>query len=124
MDEQTTQQAQPQPEPQPQQQGQDPNQADIDNNKAMGILAYIFFLIPLLAAKDSKFAMYHANQGLILFLCMVGFYVIGVVLPFIGWMLLLLGKLAYLVFMIIGIINAAKGEMKPLPVIGGITLLK
>ena len=124
MDEQTTQQAQPQPEPQPQQQAQDPNQADIDNNKVMGILAYIFFLIPLLAAKDSKFAMYHANQGLILFLCMVGLYVVGAVLPFIGWLLLPLGNLVALVFMIIGIINAAKGEMKPLPVIGSVTILK
>lgn len=124
MDEQTTQQAQPQPEPQPQQQAQDPNQADIDNNKVMAILAYIFFLIPLLAAKDSKFAMYHANQGLILFLCMVGLYVVGVVVPFIGLILLLIGKLAFLVFMIIGIINAAKGEMKPLPVIGTVTLIK
>lgn len=128
MEEQTTQQAQqaaqPQPEPQPQQQAQDPLQADIDNNKVMGILAYILFLIPLLAAKESKFARYHTNQGLVLFLSMFAIYVAGAMLPFIGWLLVILGRLAVLVLMVIGIITAAKGEMKPLPVIGSINLLK
>ena len=41
---------------------------DIQNNKAMGILSYIglLVLIPIFAAKDSKFARFHANQGLVL----------------------------------------------------------
>lgn len=133
MDEQTTQQAQqqaqPQPEqqaaqPQPEQQAQSADQTDIENNKIMGILAYIFFLIPLLAAKESKFARYHTNQGLVLFLSVVGVYVVGGILPLVGILLIVLGKLAFLVLMVLGIINAAKGEMKPLPVIGTINLLK
>ena len=32
--------------------------------------------------------------------------------------------LAYLIFMIIGIINAAQGQMKELPIIGGIKIIK
>ena len=32
--------------------------------------------------------------------------------------------LASLVLMILGIVNVAQGEMKPLPVIGGITIIK
>lgn len=38
---------------------------DIQNNKVMAILAYfgILVLIPIFAAKESKFARFHANQG-------------------------------------------------------------
>ena len=43
---------------------------DINNNKGMSVLAYIgfLFLVPLLACPNSKFARYHTNQGLVLFL--------------------------------------------------------
>ena len=41
---------------------------DIEQNRVMAILAYlgILVIIPIAAAKNSKFATYHANQGLIL----------------------------------------------------------
>ena len=44
------------------------DKADVEQNKVMAILAYfgILVLIPILAAKDSKFARFHANQGLLL----------------------------------------------------------
>ena len=97
---------------------------DIEKNKAMAILAYIIFLIPLLAAKDSKFAMYHANQGLVLFLVALAVNVVGGIIPFIGWFIILpLGNLFVVVLAILGIINAAKGEAKQLPLIGGFMLL-
>ncbi|MDD2337477.1 MAG: hypothetical protein PHD01_12965 [Geobacteraceae bacterium] len=97
---------------------------DIEKNKAMAILAYIIFLIPLLAAKDSKFAMYHTNQGLVLFLVGLAVNVVGGIIPFIGWFVILpLGNLLVVVLAILGIINAAKGEAKPLPLIGGVKLL-
>jgi len=99
-------------------------QEDIEKNKAMAILAYIIFLIPLLAAKESKFAMYHANQGLVLFLLALAVNVVGGIIPFLGWFVILpLGNLLVIVLAILGIVNAAKGEAKPLPLIGGIKLL-
>lgn len=115
-----------------------PAQADIQdaqNNKAMAVLAYIIFLIPLLAAKESKFARYHTNQGLVLFLgsfaLSIVYGILTTVLTAISWRLgLAVGGILWLVFFIptilaiIGIINACKGVMKPLPVIGGITILK
>jgi uncharacterized membrane protein len=101
-----------------------PDPADVEKNKVMGILAYILFLIPLLAAKESKFAMYHANQGLVLFLTVIAVNIVGSIIPIIGWFLLLpLGNLAVLILAIIGIINAAKGETKQLPLIGKLKLL-
>lgn len=100
---------------------------DDSNDKIMGIIAYIgiLWLVPLLAAKDSKFAMYHANQGLILFLfgILVGF--VGGLIPFLGWFIVApIGSIMVLILAIMGIINASKGEMKPLPLIGGFTILK
>ncbi len=57
-----------------------PDPEDVEKNKAMAILAYIIFFIPLLAAKESKFAMYHANQGLNLFLFWVAYFVLSWIL--------------------------------------------
>ncbi len=102
-----------------------PQVDDVDSNKVMAILAYIIFFIPLIAARDSKFAAYHANQGLVLFLTAVAVNVIESIIPIIGWFFILtFGNLAVLILAILGIINAAKGLMKPLPLIGGISIIK
>ena len=102
-----------------------PNPADVEKNKIFAILAYlgILFLVPLLAAKDSPFAMYHANQGLVLFILGIAIGVVTMI-PVLGWIVGIVGWVVQVVFMILGIINAANGQMKPLPLIGGITLLK
>ncbi|MCE0484457.1 MAG: GYF domain-containing protein [Methylacidiphilales bacterium] len=103
---------------------------DAEKNKVFGILAYVIFFVPLLVAKDSPFAKYHANQGLALFLTMLGTLIVLAVLsfiPFIGFIFGLLHivvYLGYLVLVILGIVNAAAGKCVPLPVIGGIKLLK
>ena len=46
------------------------DQEDINQNKVMAVLAYIgiLVLVPLLAAPNSKYARYHSNQGLMLFI--------------------------------------------------------
>lgn len=56
--------------------------ADVQNNKVMAVLSYIgiLVLIPILAAKESPFARFHANQGLILFLCEIIFAVANMIL--------------------------------------------
>ncbi len=98
---------------------------DIESNKIMAVLAYILFLIPLLAAKESPYAKFHTNQGLVLFIIGVCVSVVGSIIPFIGWFLILpLGSLVVGVLGILGIINAATGKAKELPVIGKFKLLK
>jgi len=107
---------------------------DAENNKIFGILAYlgILCLVPLLAAKNSPFARYHANQGLVLFLVEIALAIVlqilYTILTVIGiWYisvflsLLWLGVIALL---IVGILNAAAGKCVPLPVIGKFTLIK
>ena len=99
--------------------------ADVEQNKVMAIVAYFLFFVPLLTAKDSAFAKYHANQGLILLLFSVLVNVVGGVIPVLGWFVILpLGALAVIVLLIMGVMNAANGQMKPLPLIGGISILK
>lgn len=80
--------------------------------KNVAALSYLFilFLVPLLTKKDSKFAQFHAKQGLILTICW-----------FIASFTFILVPLAYLfclVLMVIGFMNVMSGKMDPLPVIG------
>ncbi len=101
---------------------------DAEKNKAMGIVGYIIpilFFIPLISdAKNSPFAKFHANQQLNLLLAAVVVNIVGGVIPFIGWFIILpLGAIFLLIVAIMGIINASKGEMKELPLIGGFKLI-
>ncbi|TSC91091.1 MAG: Uncharacterized protein CEN90_639 [Parcubacteria group bacterium Licking1014_17] len=106
--------------------GQQPQQpapqSDVEKHKILAIIGYIIpvlFFVPLLTgAKNSKFAMFHANQHLlILIVWLVGSLLMRVF--FVGWLIGLFG----LVLLIMGIISASKGEMKPLPLIGSIHLI-
>ena len=107
-------------------------QEDIQNNKTMAILAYIgiLVLIPIFAAKESKFARFHANQGLVLLIIMVANSVLWSIfswIPVVKVIYAILGSIVYactVALMVIGIINAAKGRAKELPVIGKIRILK
>ena len=100
-----------------------PDPKDVQDNKVMAILAYVLFLIPLLAAKDSPYARYHTNQGLVLFLL---YFVCGIIniIPILGQIICLVGFIFGFICFIMGIINAAGGKMKPLPLIGKIKLIK
>ncbi|MBD5384351.1 MAG: hypothetical protein HDR72_05070 [Ruminococcaceae bacterium] len=95
------------------------------NDKVFGILSYfgILWLVGLLAGK-TEFAKFHANQGLVLFIAGL---IIGAAsaIPFVGWFIIApVGSIATLVFAIMGIVNAAQGQMKPLPVIGKFQIIK
>ena len=102
----------------------DPDPNDVQTNKAIAALAYIVFFLPLLVARESRFAMYHANQGLALFLTALAVNMVLSIIPIIGWLLSPLANFAVIGFAVLGIIHAAKGEIKPLPLIGGISIFK
>lgn len=104
---------------------------DIRSNKVMAILSYfgILVLIPILGAKDSKYARFHANQGLIFILAAI---VLSVILNLLGKIPVIrivasaasvLVYLAELIVFVIGVVNAANGKAKELPFIGGFKLL-
>ncbi len=109
---------------------------DIEQNKAMAILSYlgILVLVPIFAAKDSRFARFHANQGLALLIALIAYGIIENILNSvfyaIWWglgsifsIVLNLVYLVFVVYIILGIVNAAKGEAKELPIIGKLKIL-
>lgn len=102
------------------------------NDKVYGVLSYlgILWLVGLLASK-SEYTKFHVNQGIVLFIIEVAAGILSVIIgfiPFVGWILSgIIGGvvgLACFVLAILGIVNAAQGEMKALPVIGSIKILK
>ena len=99
--------------------------ADVEKNKVMAIFAYIIFFLPLLAAKDSPFARFHANQGTWLVIIGVVGNVISTLLTavVIGACLWPIVNLAWLVYAILGIVNASQGKMQVLPGFGTLPTL-
>jgi len=116
---------------------------DIAANKVYGILACfgILFFIPLVAAPQSKFARFYANQGLILFILS---FVLGIcgniiyaIFAFLGafgsifglfWLIgSLVSGLIWLVplaLAIIMLINVVNGKAVELPFVGKYTLIR
>lgn len=90
-----------------------------EKNSGMAIVAYIIFFIPLLTeAKNDPFVKYHVKQGLLL--C-IGWVIVGVINSILPWQFGIISQLLNIflfVLMILGIMNAAKGEQKPLPLVG------
>jgi len=120
MPEQPTEPAQPiEPKPtqEPGQESGGSEDNDINENKAIAVLSYIgiLCLVPLLAKKESKFAQFHAKQGLVIFIVeIIGMFL----MPLFGLGVLI--NLAALIFSIIGIVNVAGGKMSKLPLIGNL----
>lgn len=119
-----------------------PQESDVASNKGMAVLAYIgiLVLVPVFAAGGSSFVRFHANQGLVLFLAEVAYAIVSSILTGIlttvlfavgawglwGLLSTLLGLvwIVFVVLSIIGIVNVVNGRKQPLPLIGGVTLLK
>lgn len=106
------------------------DRGDIEQNKVLAFFSYlgILFIIPLIAAPNSKYAKFHANQGLVLFIVEIAVSIVSGIISGIIWAIgSLIGSLAGLivfVLAIIGIINAVTGKAKELPIIGGIRIIK
>ena len=95
------------------------NVSEIDNDKMWAIIAYFIFFLPLIVIKKrSTFLNYHINQGLtLLIVSIIGNVIFNNILRNI----IILGQLwslLIIIMLIIGIINANKKEIKPLPIIG------
>jgi uncharacterized membrane protein len=117
---------------------QEPPRASMPaDNRAIFVLSYlgILFFLPLVSCPESKEGRFHANQGLLLLIAAVAgqiaVSILSAIILAISWWLWSLVSLlsaalyiTLLVFMIMGMVSAGRGEMKPLPIIGEITLIK
>ena len=104
---------------------------DIQKNRMIALVSYIWIgcLVPLFAAKDSKFARYHANQGIVL--AIVETLLIAILrvlsrIPILGIVFTIVRVVAIIaavVFSLLGIMNAYSGRAKQLPFIGAYKLI-
>ncbi|MEE1124357.1 MAG: hypothetical protein U0L18_00225 [Acutalibacteraceae bacterium] len=110
---------------------------DIQENKFISLVGYlgIFCFIPLLVSRNSRFARFHANQGLVLLLVTLALLIVtpiaGVILAFVpilggivsGILPFVVGA-AELGYMILGIYNCVKGRANEIPFIGKFRIIK
>ncbi|MFH1769835.1 MAG: hypothetical protein ABH833_04185 [Parcubacteria group bacterium] len=123
MNQQQPQQGPP-PNQQYQQQPQQPQGAN--NSHTLIILGYVIPILFFLNLKGQT-ERFHANQQLILFLAAVIASIAGWILlfiPFLGWLAWMAINLILFILWIIGIMHGANNEMKELPIIGGMKILK
>ncbi len=100
--------------------------AAVTEDRTVAILSYITivgFIIAIVMHSSKKTALgaFHLRQALGLFISGLAFGLCVIVLAFIpilGWLAIAVGWLSLLVFLIMGLIAAASGEQKPLPVVG------
>ena len=102
---------------------------DVQQNKTMAGLALfgVLFFLPLVSCPNSAFGRWAANQGLLVLITSIILSIVNTILafiPIIGWLLGLVLGIGFLVFALISMIAAFQGQAKPLPVVGGITLIK
>ncbi len=92
---------------------------EIQEGKIFAVIAYLWILclVPLLLKKENKFALFHAKQGLVLFICEIALWIIGII-PIIGWLISVLGSLVCGVLALIGIIQALMDNYWKMPILG------
>lgn len=100
---------------------------DIEKNKVWALVSYLTIIGLIIAmvseGKDSPFVKFHINQSLPLVIAVFGNFVFAMI-PIIGWLLAPLIGIGLLILIIMGILNAANGQMKRLPIVGNFELIK
>ena len=69
---------------------------DIELNRGWGIGAYFLFFLPLIAAKDSQFARFHANQSLLIDIVALACSLCALI-PTFGFILTIVGYIALVI---------------------------
>ena len=100
------------------------------SKRTTDIVSYLTWigLVVAFLAGDRRGSRFHLNQALVLTVCGVIWTIVYRVISF-GLLTGIMGALnalvtvVLLVLTIMGLVNAIQGEEKPLPLIGGITLL-
>lgn len=90
---------------------------------------WVLFFVPLIICPDDARGRFHANQGLVLLLCLgvanAVISIVGLILPaFIKGVLYVAAELCGLALTVIGVLNVCADKMSPLPVIGKINIIK
>lgn len=94
----------------------------VEEGKIWAFIGYwwILFLVPLLAKKDNKFALFHGKQGLVLFVLEVIIWILSYI-PVIGWFIIgPIGSIICIILAIVGMVKSLQGKYWKMPVLGDI----
>ena len=102
------------------------SRADASANRMLTALSYVSFLalIPMIAASRSRYARFHANQGLLLAVVeAVCALILGILdsLPLIGWLFAVarwILNVGFVLLSLFGIKSVLEGSAKELPFLG------
>ena len=99
-----------------------PEEQEIIDGKFFAVISYVSFLcvITLILKKNNKFALYHARQGLVLFVMEVAAFILSII-PILGWLIGVFGYALFLLVSLWGIIQAALGIYCRIPVVSKIS---
>lgn len=93
----------------------------IEEGKFFAVISYISFLcvVSLLLKKDNKFALFHAKQGLVLFVVEVVTFIISII-PVLGWFLGVVGMVVFILISLWGILQSLLGNYSRLPLLSDV----
>jgi uncharacterized membrane protein len=105
--------------------------SDVAQNKWIAAIAYLgpLVLVALLLGRQSPFARYHLNQGLVFAITWIVLWVVGLMLdlflsfvPIVGWIIAACIPLTlfvgWVILAVTGVLNAVNGRVQSLPGIG------
>lgn len=96
----------------------------IEDGKSIAVIAYIT-LIGLIIAfvqngeKKNSFAAFHIRQSLGLMCTGFALSLINII-PFLGWVISILGMFVLIILWISGLMSAVNGKEKPMPIMGNL----
>lgn len=93
----------------------------IEEGKFFAVISYIGFLcvVSLLLKKDNKFALFHAKQGLVLFVVEVVTFIFSII-PLLGWLLGVAGVIVFVLISLWGVAQALLGNYNRLPLLADV----
>lgn len=96
------------------------------DGKTVAIVSYltlIGFIVAVIlnGSAKTRLGAYHLRQSLGLMLASIALMIVGGILmmiPFLGWLITMCGWLGLFVLWVMGLVAAANGQFKPVPLVG------
>ena len=96
---------------------------DVKKARVSSIIGYIFFFVPMIMHEDNQFARFHCNQSILNLALSTVVSVLLSLIPYVGPYMMALQEVLCVIWMIRGMILAAKGKAVSIPLVGWITIL-
>ena len=94
---------------------------EIQEGKFFAVISYlgVLCIVTLLLKKDNKFALFHAKQGLVLFVFEVASFILSII-PILGWLVRVFGTITFMLVSLWGVLQALMGNFSRIPLVSDI----